>query len=230
MRRGQALKYLKDWKFAIDDFNEAKKLQFKGETDADKWIKLTEDDELHHKKLDEIMSNAHQLAGKEYIDYLISFLKGKKDEERKTPKRINKRDLLAVNELKKEELTKLTQTLQDENMSYYFSVNDGFKVLVDSLYFNTLALPLIESQLEKNLKHQEQFQRDHLYEYLIDFMQNSNQNKEQKTLAYSDMLVIMQILEAGSMNESVRSNLSDKKKIKDLFLVVINTIEIGKNK
>lgn len=32
------------------------------------------------------------------------------------------------------------------------------------------------------------------------------------------------------MNETVRANLSDKKKIKNLFLVVINTIEIPKNK
>lgn len=32
------------------------------------------------------------------------------------------------------------------------------------------------------------------------------------------------------MNESVRSNLSDKKKIKDLFLVVVKSIEVSKNK
>ena len=32
------------------------------------------------------------------------------------------------------------------------------------------------------------------------------------------------------MNEEVRANLSEKKKIKDLFLVVINSIEISKNK
>lgn len=44
------------------------------------------------------------------------------------------------------------------------------------------------------------------------------------------MLQILQILEAGSMNEEVRQNLSDKKKIKDLFLVVIRSIEISKNK
>lgn len=44
------------------------------------------------------------------------------------------------------------------------------------------------------------------------------------------MLVILNILETGSMNESVRSNLSDKKKIKDLFLVVIKSIEIARNK
>ena len=34
----------------------------------------------------------------------------------------------------------------------------------------------------------------------------------------------------GSLNETVRGNLSDKKKIKDLFLVVIRSIEINKNK
>lgn len=44
------------------------------------------------------------------------------------------------------------------------------------------------------------------------------------------MLLILQILETGSLNETVRGNLSDKKKIKDLFLVVIRSIEINKNK
>ena len=49
-------------------------------------------------------------------------------------------------------------------------------------------------------------------------------------MGYPDMLIILHILETGSMNESVRSNLSDKKKIKDLFLVVIKSIEVSKNK
>lgn len=44
------------------------------------------------------------------------------------------------------------------------------------------------------------------------------------------MLLVLQILETGSLNEQVRANLSDKKKIKDLFLVVIRSIEISKNK
>ena len=44
------------------------------------------------------------------------------------------------------------------------------------------------------------------------------------------MLLVLQILETGSMNEQVRGNLSDKKKIKDLFLVVIRSVEINKNK
>ena len=61
-------------------------------------------------------------------------------------------------------------------------------------------------------------------------MQTMNQNTEGKTLSYPDMLKLLQILEAGSMNEEVRQNLSEKKKIKDLFLVVIRSIEISRNK
>ena len=34
-------------------------------------------------------------------------------------------------------------------------------------------------------------------------------------MAYSDMLIVLEILETGSMNEAVRGNLSEKKKIKD---------------
>ena len=61
-------------------------------------------------------------------------------------------------------------------------------------------------------------------------MQSQNQNVEGKTLASPDMCVILQILENGSLNETVRSNLSDKKKIKDLFLVVVRSIDIPRNK
>jgi hypothetical protein len=42
-------------------------------------------------------------------------------------------------------------------MVYYFTVNDGFKVLVDSLYISIACLRLIEKLLEKNTKLQEDF-------------------------------------------------------------------------
>ena len=61
-------------------------------------------------------------------------------------------------------------------------------------------------------------------------MQLANQNAEGKTLSLDEMLTILQVLEAGSLNEQVRHNLSDKKKIKDLFLVVIRSVDIPKNK
>jgi hypothetical protein len=55
-------------------------LQKEGETDVEKWMKLNESDRIHEEKITKIMENADSLAGKEYIDYLLSFLRGKKDE------------------------------------------------------------------------------------------------------------------------------------------------------
>lgn len=44
------------------------------------------------------------------------------------------------------------------------------------------------------------------------------------------MHLILEILEAGSMNEAVRLHLSERKKIKDLFLVVIKSVNIKENR
>jgi len=191
----------------------------------------------HFKKIDSIMADAEKLAGKEFIDYILEFLKGKKDEELpeltdeqvRYNRKINRKQIV-YHPLGADELKKLTKILADDNMIYYFSVNEGFKVLIDSLYFGTGALDLIETTLEKQKKLQEDIQRQHQYEALIDFMTAQNQNAEGKTMSQADMLKILHILETGSLNEIVRSNLSDKKKIKDLFLVVIRSIDIAKNK
>ena len=51
-----------------------------------------------------------------------------------------------------------------------------------------------------------------------------------KVLESNVIFMILEILEVGSMNELVRESLSEKKKIKDLFLVVINSIDVGENK
>lgn len=176
------------------------------------------------------MANASTLKGKEYIDYLLAFLMGKNSDLPPPEQNQKKRKPVCLFELTAEEATKLANVLGDESMVYYFSVNSGLKVLVDSLYLNTNGLRLVQSLLEKNAKLQEDFQREHLYEALIDFLYFSNQNTEGKILSYEDMLVILHTLETGSLNELVRSNLSDKKKIKDLFLVVIRSIEISANK
>jgi len=93
MRRGQALKYQKDFKLAIEDFEEAKKLEKEGEKDAAKWIRLTQEDIVHEENIKKIMENAEALKGKEYIDYLLEFLKGKKDEKEKVEDKEKKRTL-----------------------------------------------------------------------------------------------------------------------------------------
>ena len=64
----------------------------------------------------------------------------------------------------------MSKTLDKEDMVYYFNVNEGMKVLVDSLYLSTDALPLIQKLLDDNVKLQDDFQRQHLFEALIDFL------------------------------------------------------------
>ena len=61
-------------------------------------------------------------------------------------------------------------------------------------------------------------------------MHKKNVNAEGATLEPETVEKILVILENASMNEAVRMNLSEKKKIKDLFLVVIRSIDIKENR
>ena len=61
-------------------------------------------------------------------------------------------------------------------------------------------------------------------------MHKKNFNAEGATLEPETIEKILVILENASMNEAVRMNLSEKKKIKDLFLVVIRSIDIKQNR
>ena len=47
----------------------------------------------------------------------------------------------------------------DSDMVYYFNVQEGCTILLDSFYESTIALGLIQSVLEKNGKLQDDFQR-----------------------------------------------------------------------
>ena len=78
---------------------------------------------------------------------------------------------------------KLKNTLKDdENMIYYFNAKHGFKILVDSFEFGLEALDIISEILPSNQKLREDFQRQHLYEAMIDFMHKKNVNAEGATL------------------------------------------------
>ena len=61
-------------------------------------------------------------------------------------------------------------------------------------------------------------------------MYKKNVNAEGAILEASHIHKILEILENGSMTEPVRMNLSEKKKVKDLFLVVIRSINIEENR
>lgn len=61
-------------------------------------------------------------------------------------------------------------------------------------------------------------------------MYKKNVNAEGATLSPDNIFKILTILENGSMSEPVRMNLSEKKKVKDLFMVVIKSIDINQNR
>jgi len=117
-----------------------------------------------------------------------------------------------------------------DELALYFNAKHGMKVLVDSLQFNQEALPILSDLLSENEKMREEFQRSHLYEALVEFLYKKNVNAEGATLDSAIVAQILTLLENGSLVESVRLNLSEKKKMKDLFLVVINSIDIKQNR
>jgi len=61
---------------------------------------------------------------------------------------------------------------------------------------------------------------------MVEFLYKKNVNAESTTLDATVVFDILSLLENGSMVESVRVNLSEKKKMKDLFLVVIKSIDV----
>ena len=102
--------------------------------------------------------------------------------------------------------------------------------MVGSLEFNMECLELLAELIMDNDQLRDDFQRAHQYEALIDFMYKKNVNAEGAILAAEHVHKILQILENGSMSEAVRKNLSEKKKVKDLFLIVIRSIDIDENR
>ena len=68
----------KDYELALKDIEEAEKLE-PTDKDALRFKKLTLEDIELERTIKNIMSNAELLKGKEYLDFLLDFLQGKKD-------------------------------------------------------------------------------------------------------------------------------------------------------
>lgn len=83
------------------------------------------------------------MLGKEYLDFILDFLQGRKESE--TPKEKK----YCYHELTKEEADKLEVNLQDKDLVYYFNVKEGLKTLVGSLEFNLNGLGVLQGVLEK---------------------------------------------------------------------------------
>ena len=105
------------------------------------------------------MSNSELLQGKEYIDFLLDFLQGKKDDTSQ-PSTEKGQAKFCYHELTAEEATKLKETLsKDKDITYYFNVKYGLRTLVDSLQYNSNALIILQSVLDGDAKLQEDFQK-----------------------------------------------------------------------
>lgn len=83
------------------------------------------------------MSNAKSLKGKEYLDFVLDFLQGKKDSQSSKDKKF------CYHEISQEESKKINESLTDSDVIYYFNVKDGMKTLVDSFEYSLEALPTI---------------------------------------------------------------------------------------
>lgn len=174
------------------------------------------------------MSNSESLKGKEFIDFILDYLTGKTHKPEPKPGfRVPKN---CANQLNTDEAKKLVNILKDSTeLSYYFNAKDGFKTLVDSLHFSYDAFTVLEALLPENEKLREDFQRQHLYEALIDFLYRRNIKSDGPTLPNEHVYSILVLLENASLSEVVRSTLSEMTKIKDLFLIVIRSIEVLEN-
>jgi len=234
------LRGLKEFNDAIRDLDEAAKIYPEEKDPARLKLKYQQDKELEE-RINAIMANSDSLKGKEFIDFLLDYLQGKgpqpeesADSAAGTGKSVPKARLpkYCKHELKKDEAKKLKGVLSDggDDMLWYFNAKDGFKVLVASLHFGLEALPMLTTYLVDSEKLRDDFQRQHLYEEIIDFMHKRNVNAEGATLDSAVIHQLLMVLEGGSMVDAVRANLSEKKKIKDLFLVVINAININENR
>jgi DNA-binding transcriptional MerR regulator len=75
MRRAQGLRGMKDFEFALKDLDEAMKL-CPAEKDPQRLRDLYLEDQELDKRINDIMSNADSLKGKEFIDFIIGYLQG----------------------------------------------------------------------------------------------------------------------------------------------------------
>ena len=185
------------------------------------------------------MENAQDLAGREYIDFLLNAVQGRipqtlsevaagqptKADSGKVPR-------YCQHAIKPEEAKKLGEILkpEEQELVLYFNAKNGFLTLVQSLEYNMECLELLHRLIVDNDQLRDDFQRAHQYEALIDFMYKKNVNAEGAILEAKHVHKILEILENGSMAEPVRMNLSEKKKVKDLFLVVIRSINVEENR
>ena len=210
------------------DIDEALKL-YPSEADALRLKELNDEDIELEERISKIMEQRDGLSDKEYIDFTIQYLRGQKDEEIKIEEGKTESSY-CVHPISEEDGKKLVELLiKSEDLLLYFVKNKGLMVLKDSFTHNTIGIDILDTILAKNEKIKEEFQKVKGYEAMIDYLHARSLTPEQKSLEGSVVKQVFGILEDATLNDYVREQLSEKKKIKDLFVTVIKALELDEN-
>ena len=228
LRRAQAFRGQRDYPTAKIDLEQAIKLS-PDDKDAIKSLKLTEEDIELEERIKRIMQLRDGLSDKEYIDFTIEYLRGQKDEEIKIEEGKTETSY-CVHPISEEDSQKLIELLtKSEDLVLYFIKNKGFEVIKDSLKHNNFAIQILDKVLNMGNKIKEEFQKSKGYETLIDYLHARSVDHETKGLESSIVKTIFSILEEATLNEYVRTQLSEKKKIKELFISVLKALDLQEN-
>lgn len=228
LRRAAAFRGQRDYKTAKLDIEEALKL-CPGEADGLKLQELNNEDIELEERISKIMEQRDGLSDKEYIDFTIDYLRGQKDEEIKIEEGKTETSY-CVHPIEEKDGAKLIELLtKSEDLLLYFVKNKGLLVLKDSFAHNTVGLDVLDKILTNNEKIKEEFQKVKGYESLIDQLHSRSATPEKKSLESSVVKQVFGLLEDATLNDHVRAQLSEKKKIKDLFISVIKALDLDEN-
>jgi lipoprotein NlpI len=228
IRRAVAFRGQRDYKIAQIDIEESLKL-YADQPEAIKLKQLNEEDIELEERISKIMEQRDGLSDKEFIDFTIEYLIGQKDEEIKIEEGKTE-TLYCKHPIKTEDAVKLSELLKkSSDLLWYFIKNKGLLVLKDSFEFNTEGINILDAILESDEKAKEEFQKVKGYEALIDYLYGRSKTPETKSLEASIVKQVFQILEDATLNEFVRTQLAEKKRIKDLFIAVLKTLDLDEN-
>ena len=113
--------------------------------DCQRLIDQYKKDKAQAKRIEQIMENAQELDGKDYIDHLLNAVQGKIPQSlsevaagEPTIADKKKAPRYCQHAIKPEEAKKLKEVLkkEDQELVLYFNVKDGFRTLVHSLEYN----------------------------------------------------------------------------------------------
>ena len=157
-RRAQAFRAMQDFDEAVKDLAMAKML-LPDQEDCQKLIDTYKLDKEHAKRIAQVMENSQDLAGREYIDFILNAVQGKIPQSlsevssgQATAADKGKVPRYCQHAIKAEEATKLKGILkkEDQDLVLYFNAKDGFRTLVQSLEFNTECLEILSDLIVDN--------------------------------------------------------------------------------